>query len=373
MKKRFVSLLLTAVMCVSLIACGSTANTSEATTSSAETENEVEEAETTDPNEEEANADSTVEPLNIVFAIMEYPDEPQDIWMKTFVEKVDELSGGAITVETHYCGELGDGSDQIELIQSNVINMGTVDSGPAAVLIPEVGVLALHWMMPETYDDMYNFLENAESIQMIDGLFADAGLEVVTWETEGANFWTADRPLETPEDFVGFNMRTMENPLIEASYKAYGANATVISFSELYSALQLGTVDGEINPASVIYSSKFYEVQDYLIQPVADYNFYSVVVNSDFYAGLTDAQKAVIEEAIAEASADYREKVEQNEADSLDTLVNECGMTLITLTEEQRQALKELSGSVQEEYVQIAGGKSQEILDQFIVDLETLE
>ena len=349
-KKRMItSLMLVLVLCVSLMGCGSgSSDSSEGDSDSGDTET-----------------------LNIVFAIMEYADEPQEIWMDAFEESIEELSDGAITIETHYCGELGDGADQIELIQSNVINMGTVDSGPAAAIVPEVGVLALHWLMPETYDSMYNMLDNSEAIATLEELYSEAGLNVVSWETEGANFWTANKSITSPEDFEGFNMRTMDNAFIQANYIAYGANATVISFSELYSALQLGTVDGEINPASVVYSSKFYEVQDYLIQPTADYNFYSVVANEDFYAGLTDSQKEIIDTAIAQASESYRAQVEENEEEALDKLVNECGMTLVTLTEEEREAFKALSGGAQDEYVELAGGKAEEILEQFLEDLET--
>lgn len=353
MKKKIVSLLLTLALSASLVACGSAASTSESAGATA-TE----------------GTNSSAEELKIVFSINEYAGDPQEIWMDAFAENVESLSDGKITVEKHYVGELGEGSNLIELMQSNVVNMGACDSGPSAVIIPEVGVLALHWMMPNTYDGLFNFIDNSEAMSMINDLYAEANLNMVSWETEGANIWTTNKEIHTPEDFVGFNMRTMENTIIEESFKAYGANATVIAFSELYSALQLGTVDGQENPASVVYANSYNEVQDYIIQGNADYNFFCIVANSDFVASLSEEQKSIIDEASSLASADYRSKVEANEEDALKKLVDEKGMTLVALNEEECQAFKDCSGSVQDAYVKSAGGKSQEVLDKFLEEIK---
>ena len=345
--KKYFALILAIVMSLSLVACGQTTTP----------------ADNGDDNE-------TADPLNIVFSINEYAGEPQEIWMDAFAENIDKLSNGAIVVEKHYVGELGEGSDLIELIQSNVVNMGACDCGPTSVVVPEVGIMALHWMMPNNWESLFDFLDNATCIKMFDDLYNAAGLNIVSWETEGANLWTADREIHTPADFKGFNMRTMENTIIQESFKAYGANATVIAFSELYSALQLGTVDGQENPASVIMTNSYNDVQDYLIQGNADWNFFTIVTNSAFEASLTQEQKDIINQASAAASAAYREKVESNEKAALDELVNVRCMKFITLTDEEAQAFKDMSGSVRELYVKNAKGQSQAILDQFLKDLE---
>lgn len=316
---------------------------------------------------ESASAD---EPIRMVFAAEEYTGEPQDYWMDAFKENLESISGGVFTVETHNCGELGDGSDQAELIQAGTINMGMISTGPASVIIPEMNLFGLHWMLPGTFDEMYDFFDTAESIAMLEDLFADSGLELMSWETEGAYYWTANEPLTTPEEFSKFKMRTMESALIQASFNAYGANATVVAYSELYNALQLGTADGQTNPASAVYTAKFYEVQDYLIHPGSDYFCFTVVANQSFLESLSAEQLAFVEEAVAATSEDYRNYIEANEEECLDLLIAESGMTYIDLSDEQRDAFKALSGGVQDEYVSISGGQAQEILDQLLLDLE---
>ena len=72
------------------------------------------------------------------------------------------------------------------------------------------------------------------------------------------------KSIHTPSDLLGMKLRTMENPMHISFFKKLGANPTPMSFGELYTALQQGTVDGQENPATLIYETKFFEVQKYL-------------------------------------------------------------------------------------------------------------
>src|SRR5690606_33452452 len=72
------------------------------------------------------------------------------------------------------------------------------------------------------------------------------------------------KPIRLPEDLKGVKIRTMENPIHMAAFQAFGANPTPISFNELFTALQQGTVDAQENPVAIIFTSKFSEVQKYL-------------------------------------------------------------------------------------------------------------
>ncbi|UFJ43243.1 TRAP transporter substrate-binding protein DctP [Brevibacillus humidisoli] len=75
----------------------------------------------------------------------------------------------------------------------------------------------------------------------------------------------ANKPIKTPDDLQGFKMRTQTSPLMVKSYKVFGANPTPLDFSEVYTGLQLGTIDGQENPNFFIESSKLFEVQKYMI------------------------------------------------------------------------------------------------------------
>src|SRR5699024_8529786 len=82
---------------------------------------------------------------------------------------------------------------------------------------------------------------------------------------EGYQVWTADRAIRTPEDMEGLNIRVMDNSLLRSTYQAYNASPTSIAYGELYSALQQGQAEGNIQPVFAHQEMGFYEVQDYMI------------------------------------------------------------------------------------------------------------
>jgi len=161
---------------------------------------------------------------------------------------------------------------------------------------------------------------------------------------------TAPKPLRLPSDAAGLKFRIMESDVLQAQVLAFGGSPQKMAFSEVYQALQTGTVDAQENSWSNIYSSKLYEVQPYAMETNHGYIGYFVAVNRDFWESLPADIRAGLEEILAEVtvwgnarSADINREDRQRVADSGNTQI-------IELTDEELAAWRAVMRPVWDQF-----------------------
>ena len=161
---------------------------------------------------------------------------------------------------------------------------------------------------------------------------------------------TSNKPIESVADFKGLKIRTQSNEVHQAIFNTLGASATVISFSELYTAMEQGTVDAEENPYVNIYSNAYYEVQKYLVETNHVFQFASLLVSQSKYDSLTDEQKAWVDEAAAYA-ADVEWKATETDNETAKQACIDAGMTFVELDhDELRNAVQGVYDKYQGQY-----------------------
>lgn len=270
-----------------------------------------------------------------------------------FAARIDEKTDGAITVEPYEFGGLGSETDQTELLQQGGVEMAVMSPGFTGGMVKEGQLFALQFLFPDSVETTQEILETSEALNTdLRERYEEYSISPLAFWTEGAMQWTSSEPLETPEDFQNFKMRTQESPLILESYRAYGAEPTAMSWSELYTALDNGTVQGQENPIFFIGDASFNEVQDYMT--ISNHNNYVAMttVNTDWYNGLDDNVKQIVDETVEEMQEwVFDEQASQNE-EFLETIKNDTDnpTEVIELTEEQRDAFRELAVPVREFY-----------------------
>jgi tripartite ATP-independent transporter DctP family solute receptor len=136
---------------------------------------------------------------------------------------------------------------------------------------------------------------------------------LVYWENGFRNLTNSKRPVKKMEDLEGVKLRVMQNNVYLDSFKMLGANAVPMAFSELFSALETNTVDGQENPYNTILSSKFYEVQKYLTVTNHVYSPWIVMVSKKYWDQLSKDEKKVLMDA-AKASREFERKDTRDEA-----------------------------------------------------------
>lgn len=270
-----------------------------------------------------------------------------DMIAEKFVESLDDLSEGRFKGTVYPAEQLGKESQVIQNVQNGVIEFTIIGHDPLAQFVPSTALLSLPFLFAD-HDEAFKVLESDVGEQLEADLAAKK-LHILGWSNNGARVYTNnERPLEKPEDFKGLKLRSPENPVNLAVTSSLGGIPSAIAYGEVYTALQQKTIDGQENAVINIYPSKLYEVQKYMSMTNHILSFVVIVASEDFFNGLTDEDKAVVEEAALIASEWHREYVKTLTDELTQAMVDE-GMEVNY--PEDMTPFKEATKAVHEEYV----------------------
>lgn len=302
--------------------------------------------------------------------------EMMDIYAKAFASALNEVSGGQIQLDLYPNGTLGDNQDLFDSVVNGSVDFCITDPGWVQTTLPEVGIFSLHFFFPSDITRFDALCEKAtigesEGFAMIDELYAGLGVTNLLWFPEGGNAWTATKKIEAPEDFKGVKFRTMASSIISDSYNSYGADAVMISYTELYSALQLGTADGQVNPVFAINSNSFYEVQDYLMLAYPDIFIGCLNANTAFYDSLTDEQREWIDEAKVMAYEEYISQRDGINEQAIADMEATGEIEIVEYTDEMRAPFQKIAEENRNIFTDTCDD-AQDIMDAFQRDFEAL-
>jgi TRAP-type C4-dicarboxylate transport system substrate-binding protein len=193
-------------------------------------------------------------------------------------------------------------------------------------------------------EEARTFFDEGAYWKMVEEAFSQrtGGSEILAVVEEGGflAFTSTDRPIHEPADFKGLKFRAMD-PSQVALYEAMGASGTPIPWTEVYSALQTGVVEGQMNPPLYIILGSLNEVQQYMTRANVQYSMQFLVGNGAWLNSLSDADRKVLEDAIVEANAMTRDSVQASVEDRVDWL-KEHGMEVINPSAEQLEAFQKV-------------------------------
>ena len=222
-----------------------------------------------------------------------------------FAKLVTEKSGGDMEVQVFPSSQLGSQKDMTEGLIYGTIDMvltGTADLGQFQ---PKMSLFDL----PFLFKDRAHAYKALDTVGMELGQELEPrGLKLLGYMENGIRHLTNNvRPVKAPADMAGLKIRVMSNKIYIETIKSLGGSPTPMAFGELYSAMQQGTVDGQENPSAHIYTKRFFEVQKYASLTAHAYAPEPVLISMITWSKLSDAQKAIIQEAAKEAIAWQRD------------------------------------------------------------------
>lgn len=306
------------------------------------------------------------------YAFEEAIDEVQGIFAQKFKEEVEANSDHQVQLFPY--GTLGESADTMEQAQAGILQFVDQSPGFTGSLIPEAQVFFVPYLLPQDTDELGEFFRTSKAInEMFPELYAEQGLELLTMFPEGEVCMTTQEPVASPADLNEVKFRVMTNPLLVESYKAFGATPTPLPWGEVYGALQTGIIQGQENPMFFIESTKMYEVTE-VITCAGHNNFTTAVMaNKDFYDGLSDGDKTVVNNAIDAAFAeiiDYQKGLHQKSIEMIKEAKPD--MQVNVLNEEERAPFKAAAGDVEATFLEMTGEGGKAILDQLKADLEAV-
>lgn len=318
-------------------------------------------SDSTSENGDEATA--PVYPVTWRFALEEIEGSVQHLYAEAFRERIEEISDGDIVVDVFPYGSLGTSTQLTELTRNGSVNLAFASPGHLADQVPETGLFNLHFVLPDDPEAARRLLQSPELLSEFEQPYRDAGLELLGFISEGWMAWTANKPLQTPEDFQNLRIRTMTSAIAAEAYRAFGAEPVRTPYAQVYSDLQLRKIDGQTNPVSAIEEMGFHEVQTTLTLPRASRFVSSVIANTQWIDTLPEQERKWLTEAIRDLDEQAWEIEENLNQERLETIVEQGGIQIVRLTEQQRDRFRQASLPARDYYVQTTGARGQALLD----------
>jgi len=281
------------------------------------------------------NVNSVLAATKYRFAHFSPTSDPNHETALSFAEKVKGSTNGEYEVEIFPSAQLGGEVDAIEGVLLGTIDISVPSAATLANWVPEMNVLNMPFAFRDW--DHYTKVAQGELLDKIIEKAAEKNIRVLGMLTSGSRQIMTRDPLNSFEDLRGRKIRTVQNPVHVATFNAFGANATAIAYTEVYSSLQTGVVDGGDAANTNYYTEKFYEVAPYWA--LVNWLFYSncIIMREDKYQALPDEQKALLSKIGRETGAEHFVRYRKSDEGMLDKL-KAAGVTVTTLDAEPFRA-----------------------------------
>lgn len=236
----------------------------------------------------------------------------QGVAIDTFAREVEMRTQGRYKIQAFYSGALGAEREVVEAVQLGTQELAWTSTGPIPNFVPEVKIL----------DVPFLFRDYAHARKVLDGeigqellkKFESKGFKALAWGENGFRHMTnSKRAINSPDDLRGLKMRTMENPVHIQAYKGFGIIPTPMAFTEVFTALQQGTVDGQENPLGVIVAAKLDQVQKHLALTGHVYSPGVFLMNAAAFNKLSEEDKKHFLEAAKVGARANRARVDLDE------------------------------------------------------------
>ncbi len=216
-----------------------------------------------------------------------------------FSNIIKNETNGSIVTEVFPSNQLGNAREHVQMTRDNVIQATLTSTGALASYYPRIDVLNL----PFAFDS------NASTYRVFDGSFGEAlaqdiedelgDVEVLGFPDTGGFFAVTNskHPINTLADFEGVRIRTMTVPAHQAAIQSLGGEAYPLAWGEVYTSLQTGVIDGQMNPIPIIASYKLYEVQDYMTLTNHLFSPYTFMISGQFWDTLSGEEQTIVRKA----------------------------------------------------------------------------
>ncbi len=351
--KKFLAILMAAAMVLSLAACGGGSDTPAPTEAPAAENSPASggEAATAD------DAAPAYDNVDIILTCNGQSETANDvIGANLFKKYIEDKSGGAITVTVYNNDQLagGDMTKGLELVVNGDVQIDIHSTSIISNLDNRLLVSCLPWTF-SSYDECQAAFLGGAGGEFVSSVLAEHGLTYLGALHNGFKAMTSSKKLITkPEDLVGQKIRTPGGDLWNGFWTALGASPQAMSWSEVYTAMQQGTIDGHDNSFATFTSANVQEVQPYITVTNHTYEAFTWSANTAWFEGLSPETQALVRECAEQACVDADAQIVAAE-DGLKQLCVDAGCTVYELSDEEVQAFKDAVADVTKEFAELYG------------------
>ncbi|NDY93051.1 TRAP transporter substrate-binding protein [Ideonella livida] len=300
-----------------------------------------------------ALANDDIQVRTIKFPSASNKGHPQVMGVERFAELVAKKSGGKITVKNFPGGTLGPDLQVVSAMQGGTVEMNVMNASLLAGNVKEMAIFDFPFLFANT-KEADAVADGPVGKKLLDKLQERGLVGLAYWDLGFRQIHTAKRPIAKADDFKGVKMRVIPTPLYVDFMKALGASPVPMPFTETYTALEQGAIDGMTNPLLNILDGKYNEVSKYLTLTHHMYTPQAVIVSKKFWDKLSATEQKILREA-AQETAVYQRQVAREAAAKVLTELRKLGMQVIELPAEEQAKLRERAKPVLAKYTQELG------------------
>lgn len=285
--------------------------------------------------------DATYDKITLTMAVNGTDTQVDSRVANHFKELVEEATGGAVQIEVYPNDQLagGNASKGVEMVVNGSTDIAAYATVSLSVLDPKLGIALVPWTF-SSYEQARQVIDDT-GLAYYDSILKDYGLTAVgSFHNGFRQLSNKVRPVTTPEDLKGLKIRVPGGEIYMDFFRLLGADPTNMNWSEVFTSLQQGAIDGQENGVSVTSTSGVLEVQKYVTIWNYSYENDLIVFNSDTLNGLNEATQKVLKEKAVEACNWGRDIVEQ-EHDQLIQEFRDQGIQVDELTEDQLKVFQD--------------------------------
>ncbi|MER5171103.1 TRAP transporter substrate-binding protein [Thioclava kandeliae] len=294
-------------------------------------------------------------------------DHPVHNGMDAMQQCLDEKTGGKMKMTGFWGGALGGDLQSTQSLRSGVLDSVVTSSSPLVGIEPALGVFDLPFL----------FRTNEEAYAVMDGEFGDyineklekVGLiNLAYWENGFRNVSNSKRPITKWEDFEGLKMRVMQNNIFLDTFSNFGANATPMSFGEVFSALETKAIDAQENPYVTIDTSKFFEVQNYISETKHTYTPFLFLFSKPIFDTYSPEEQAALRDCAVVGRDVERDVIQELNKTSL-AKMEEAGLEFNVISPEEQQRMLEKSQEVYDTHKDEIGADVVEMVQSTLAEM----
>lgn len=294
---------------------------------------------------------------------LEAPTQPRHQGLVMVAERVKSRTNGEVEIQLYPASQLGNARQMVEGVQFGTIEATMMPAAFLGGFNPAVSILDIPYVFPTDRAKSQQLRESAFGKAILESFTSRKLLALTLWPN-GRKSLTSNKPLDKLDALRGQKFRVMDSKILIEQFAALGASAVAINFSELYTSLQTGVVDGQENPLDTISTMKFHEVQKHLV--VTEHGSMEDVflVNPLWWAKLPQGHRDAIVQSLNEVRPQTEKAKEAAQQASLELIKGSGKIAVRVADEAERRRLRDaMAPKAREAYLERAGAEGVKLME----------
>lgn len=281
-----------------------------------------------------------------------------DVAAQAFKEKLEELTDNEMSVKVYYSNALGGEKEVFELMGNNSLDMAIQSAGPMVNWVEEISIFDLPYLL-DSREHAHAVLDGEIGDELATKFEESANVKVLGWVENGFVATSSNNAINSIEDVEGLKIRVQENELQIDTWTAFGAAPTPMAWTEVFTGLQQGVIDGHSNSLATIQTSQIYEVQSHVALLEDRYQPGPIAISKQKFDSLSSEHQEAVLEA-AEHTVPLGRQANQDAVDAAHDFIVENG---VEVTKPDKESFKAATESVYEKWAPVIG---EELIDRVV-------